>query len=240
MGEKVILNVEKRDPSTSSTGRPQENSGQGNGVKALRAENKIPAVFYGRKEKSTPITISEKEFQKVWEDAGESTVISLHGVGRDIDALIHDVQFHPVTDKPIHADFYVIEKDRKITVEVPLEFIGEAPAEKAGLVLVKVLHEIEIESLPANLPQHIEVDLGVLVDAESQILIKDLKLPEGVSAIAESEEVVVSVTEAREEELETPSEAPDMASIEVEKKGKSEDASDEGNTEGDEKKGDGK
>jgi large subunit ribosomal protein L25 len=220
MTEKLILNVEKRNPSTGS--------GQGNGIKALRTLGKIPAVFYGRKESSTPIAILEKDFQKIWSSAGESTVISLHGVDKDIDALIHDVQLHPVTDRPIHADFYVIEKDRKIEVPVPLEFIGEAPAEKAGLVLVKVMHEIEVESLPSNLPQHIGVDLTVLIDAESQILVKDLKLPEGVKASADPEEVVVSVTEAREEEPETPSEAPDMDSIEVEKKGKSEEGTGEG------------
>lgn len=211
--EKFTLNIEKRGK---------------NGLDALRAGGKVPAVFYGRKEESTPISISEKDFLKTWGEAGESAVVSLNGAGFDIDALIHDVQVDPVTERPIHVDFYAIEKDRKITVEVPIEFVGEAPAEKAGLVLVKVLHEIEVESLPANLPQHIEVDLEVIIDIQSQILIKDLKFPEGVKATAESEEVVVSVNEAREEEPEAPVEAPDMASIEVEKKGKDEEASTEG------------
>jgi large subunit ribosomal protein L25 len=205
--DKMTLNVKERGK---------------NGIKTLRADGLIPAVFYGRKEESTSISIPLKDFLKVWEGAGESTIISLHGAGKDIDALIHDVQRDPITDKPIHADFYVIEKDRKITVEVSLEFVGEAPAEKAGLILVKVLHEIEVESLPANLPSHIDIDMTTLIDAQSQILIKDLKLPEGVVATAEPEEVVVSVTEAREEEPETPVEAPDMGSIEVEKKGKGE------------------
>lgn len=199
--EKMTLNVEKREK---------------NGIKTLREGGKIPAVFYGRKEESTPISVLEKDFQKVWGEAGESTIISLHGAGRDIDAIIHDVQIHPVTDRPLHIDFYVIEKDRKLTVDVPLEFIGEAPAEKAGFVLAKALHEIEVESLPANLPQYIEVDVITLIDLESQILIKDLKLPEGVESTAEPEEVVISVNEAREEEPETPTEEPDMESIEVE------------------------
>jgi len=208
--EKMTLNVEKRSK---------------NGLGGLKSDGKIPAVFYGRKEESTPISISEKDFLKVWGEAGESTIISLHGAGKDIDAIIHDVQIHPVTDKPIHADFYVIEKDRKITVPVPLEFIGEAPAEKAGFVLVKVLHEIEVESLPANLPGHIEINLSSIIDLESQILVKDLKLPNGVEPTLEPDDVVVSVSEAREEEPETPAEAPDMDSIEVEKKGKVEDES---------------
>jgi large subunit ribosomal protein L25 len=204
---KLTLNVEKR---------------AGNSAYKLRKAGKVPAVFYGRKEESTPISIKEKDFLKVWNEAGESTIISLHGVDKDIDAIIQDVELHPVTDKPLHADFYVIEKDRKIKVDVPLEFTGEAPVEKQGLVVVKVLHEIEVESLPGNLPQHIEVDLSSLVEIESQILIKDLKLPEDVKATLHEDDVVVSVSEAREEEPETPSEAPDMDAIEVEKKGKAE------------------
>jgi large subunit ribosomal protein L25 len=215
--EKMILNVEKRAK---------------NGLSKLREAGMMPAVYYGRKEKSTPISILEKDFLKIWNEAGESTIISLHGAGKDVDAIIHDVGLHPVTDKPLHADFYVIEKDRKIKVDVPLEFIGEAPAEKSGLVIVKVLHEIEVESLPGNLPQHIEVDLTTLIDVESQILIKDLKLPSGVEASLDEDDVVVSVSEAREEEPETPAEAPDMDSIEeVEKKGKSEEGEgDEGSS----------
>lgn len=205
--EKMTLNVEKREK---------------NGLDSLRKKAKMPAVFYGRKEDATSISVSEKDFKQVWAKAGESTIISLHGLGKDIDAIIHDVQVHPVTGLPLHADFYVIEKDRKLTVDIPLEFIGESPAEKAGLVLVKVLHEIEVESLPANLPQHVEVDLSNLVDIESQILIKDLKLPEGVEATAPADEVVISVNEAREEEIEEPVVAPDIDSIEVEQKGKKE------------------
>ena len=203
--EKLILNVEKRDKK---------------GAKNLREEGKIPAVFYGRKEESTPVSLLEKDFMKIWKKAGESTIVSLHGVGRDVEALIQDVQFHVLTDRPLHVDFYAIEKNRKITVEVPIHFVGESSAEKAGHLLIKVMHEIEVESLPANLPQYVEADLSLLVDVGSQITIKDLKLGVGVEAKDDLNDVVVSVTEAREEEVEAPVEAPDMASIEVEKKGK--------------------
>jgi large subunit ribosomal protein L25 len=211
--EKMVLGVEKRIKGDNDS---------------LRAKGLIPAIFYGRKEESTPISVSEKEFSKIWKKAGESTIISLHGAGKDVDALILDVQRHPVTDRPIHIDFYAIEKDRKIKVDVPIHFVGESPAEKAGHILVKVLHEIKVESLPANLPQFIEVDLSSLVDLTSQILVKDLKLGNGVEAEDNGEDVIVSITEAREEELEAPVVAPDMASIEVEKKGKTEEAGTDG------------
>ena len=95
-----------------------------------RKEGYIPAVFYGPKEPSESISISIRDFKKVWDSAGESSIISLLVSGKEHEALIHDVDFHPVSGEPRHADFYVIEKGKKVTVDVPLEFIGIAPAVK--------------------------------------------------------------------------------------------------------------
>jgi large subunit ribosomal protein L25 len=198
--EKMTLNVEKREK-------------MGN-LKALREADKMPAVFYGRKEKSTPISLLAKDFIKVWKEAGESTIISLHGAGKDVDAIIQEVDVHPVTEEPRHADFYVIEKDRKIKVNVPIEFIGEAPAEKLGHIVVKSLHELEVEALPGNLPQSLEVDISSLIELESQISVKDIKMLEGAEAMANPDDVVASVSKAREDEPEP--EVIDMESIEVE------------------------
>lgn len=182
---------------------------------AVRKENKVPAVFYGRKEASTPIAINEGEFQRVWQQAGESTILSLEGIGEAKEALIHDVSVHPVSGKPLHADFYVIEKGKKLEVTVPLEFVGTAPAVKdLGGTLMKVMHEVEVEVLPKDLPHEIVVDVSSLVDFESHITIKDLVLPEGVTVLAEPDEMVASVVEPKEEEEEAPT-AIDMDSIEV-------------------------
>ena len=179
----------------------------------------MPAVFYGKKEKSTPVIISKAEFKKVWREAGESSVIDLVGKNIEAEALIYDVDLDPVTDEPRHADFYVFEKGKKIEISVPLEFIGVAPAVKdMGGTLVKVMHEIEIEALPKDLPHNISVDISSLVNFDSQILAKDVKLPQGVALVTKSEEVIASVYETKEEVEET---APiDLASIEVQKKGK--------------------
>ncbi len=137
------------------------------------------------------------------------------------ETLIHDVAYNPVSGEPIHADFYVVDQTKTIQVPVHLEYVGEAPAEKAGGVLVKVLHELEVEALPKNLPHEIEVDLSVLVNIDSQILVQDLKLPAGVTAVNEPEAVVAAMSEAKEEPEE--SAAPvDLSAIEVEKKGKTE------------------
>ena len=130
----------------------------------------MPAVFYGPKEETTPVTISEKDFVKVWREAGESSVIELSGVGDAKEVLIHEVDVDPVSGTPRHADFYVIEKGKKVTVGIPLTFEGVAPAVKElGGILVKVMHEIEIEVMPKDLPHDIVVDISSPKHFDSQI-----------------------------------------------------------------------
>lgn len=191
------------------------------GLDALRKSGKMPAVFYGPKDPSTPIKLTLSDFKKAWKTAGESTVISLEGSGLEVEALIHDVDLDPVTDVPIHADFYAIEKGKKLSVDVPLEFVGVAPAVKdLGAVLVKVLHTIEIEALPKDLPHKLEADISILVAFNSVLTAKDIKLPAGVTLKVKPEEVVASVYEPKEEVVDA---APvDLSTIEVEKKGKAE------------------
>jgi len=201
----LTINIEKRDPKAS--------------LSAIRKAGKMPAVFYGKKEASTPIMLSYAVFEKTLKDAGESTILHLTGDGVDVDVLIHDVDLDPVTDKPRHADFYAIEKGKKLEIEVPIEFIGVAPAVKdLGGILVKVMHEVEISALPKDLPQKLEVDISSLIAFDSIITAKDIKLPEGVELKVKLEDVVASVYEPKEEVVEV---APvDLSAIEVSKKGK--------------------
>lgn len=187
----------------------------------LRASGKMPAVYYGKKQASTPISVSEVEFVKVFKKAGESSVVTLKTKDGELDSLIYDVDKDPLSDKPRHADFYVFEKGQKIKVKIPVEFTGTAPAVKdLGGVLVKVLREVEIEATPKDLPQVLNVDISKLVAFDSQILAKDIVLSEGVTLIQKPDEVVASVYEPKEEVVEV---APvDLSAIEVEKKGKKE------------------
>ncbi len=188
----------------------------------VRAAGLIPAVLYGPKEAPQSIKVLASEFEKAFREAGESTIVTLEVDGAEHETLIHDVDFHPVKGNVLHIDFYVVEKGKKVTVHVPLEFTGVAPAEKTlGGTLMKVMHEIEIEAMPKDLPHEIEVDISSLVDFESQIHASDIKLPSGVSLVTEAEEVIALVQEAKEESDE-PVAAVDIASIEVQKKGKKE------------------
>jgi len=170
----------------------------------LRTAGSIPAILYGPKEDATPISINTQAFTRLFKEAGETTIVKLTGVGDEKETLIHDVQFHPVTDMPLHADFYVLEKGKKITLAIPLEFIGVAPAEKLGHIITKVVHEVEIEVAPAELPQHLEVDLSKLENVGDHILAGDIKLPSSATLITNAEEILVSITAfVEEKELET-------------------------------------
>ncbi len=202
------LTIEQRDAKAS--------------LDALRKAGKIPAVFYGPKEEATPIAVDAKEFGKVLKEAGESTVVTLEGVGESKDVMIHDIDHNPVSGAVVHVDFYVIEKGKKVRTHVPLEFIGEAPAVKSlGGTLMKVLHEVEIEAMPKNLPHGIDVDISVLATFADHIAIKDLRVPEGVEILNAPDDTIASVAQPKEE-VEEPVAAIDMESIEVEKKGKQE------------------
>ncbi|MEK7574732.1 MAG: 50S ribosomal protein L25 [Patescibacteria group bacterium] len=185
----------------------------------LRAKGSMPAVYYGRKQASTPIAVSAVEFSKVLKKAGESSVVTLKTKEGTLDSLIYDVDRDPVTGAFLHADFYVFEKGQKIKVKIPLEFQGVSPAVKdLGAVLVKVLREVEVEAAPKDLPHVLIVDISKLVSFNSQVTAKDITLAEGVTLIAKPDEVVASVYEPKEEVVE---EAPvDLTKIEVEKKGK--------------------
>ena len=198
-------------------------------LERMRRDGFIPAVFYGRKEASTPIFINGIDFLKLWKEAGESSVISLSLDGETHDALIHDVSTDAVTSKVIHVDFYIIEKGKKVEVSIPINFIGVSPAQKdLGGSLVKVMYELPIEAEAKNLPHEIEVDISSLVDFDSRILAKDIKLPIGVSLVGNIEEVVALVTPAKEEEPEEVV-STDLGSIELsEKKGKKDEEGTEG------------
>lgn len=195
----------------------------GKKLQAGRQAGSLPAVAYGAKSEAKNLLIDAKEFKKIYRVAGESTLINIKIGDESLDALIHQVSFHPVSGEPIHVDFYLVDKNKVVTVAVPLEFVGISPAVKQlGGVLVKVLHELEVEAPAKDLPHNLEVDLSKLETLDSKICVADIILPKNVTATADPEEIVASVGEAGEEVVETISEPADLSKIEVEKKGKKE------------------
>ena len=196
-------------------------------LKTVRSNGMVPAVVYGARVENTLISVPSILFTKILKVAGESSTIVLEIAGdkesgktTKVDVLIHDLQVDPIKGFPVHVDFLAVDMNKAIEVSIPLEFTGLAKAEKDGLgTLVKALHEIEIEALPKDLPHSIIVDVTGLVTLEDQIHAKDIILPRGVKLITGADEVVALVSEAKEEVESVP---VDLASIEVEKKGKKE------------------
>lgn len=195
-------------------------SERGKKLGKLRDAGRLPAIMYGPKEEATPLSLDRIAFEKLFKQTGESSVITLTGLAKQKEVLVHDVAFDARRGGITHVDFYAIEAGKEITVHVPLEFEGESPAIKLGGTLTKVLHEIEVTCIPSNLPQHITVDVSSLVDFESRIHVKDLTIPKGVKVENDLEDIVVLV-QAVEEESAEPA-VLDMSTIEVEKKGKTE------------------
>lgn len=188
----------------------------------LRAEEKVPAVYYGANTPATSIAVSVRDFVKVWQEAGETTMVTLDFGIEKVAALIHDMQYHPITNVPTHIDFLVVDMNKEIEVAVPIEFTGLAEAEKGGLgTVVKVLHEVEIKALPGDLPHEFVVDVTRLATLDDQVHVRDIALPKGVTMVTGAEEVVALVS-AYKEEVEETAPTMDLESIEVEKKGKKE------------------
>lgn len=169
-------------------------------AKALYREGLMPAELYGHNIQNEHLSVNQIEFEKVLRKAGESTIIELHlPEGSPRNVLIQDVERHYLTNQPIHVDFYEVKMSEKLTATVQIEFIGESHAVKAlGGTLVKVLNEVEVECLPADLPSHIEVDITSLKTFDNQIMVKDLNVSDKVEIKAESDEVVATVQPPRD------------------------------------------
>ncbi len=193
----------------------------------VRESGSIPAVFYGFGKESTAISVPALEFMKVFKEAGETTAVTLDLGNEKVPTLIHDLQRDPITGMATHIDFLVVDMNKEAEVAVPIEFTGLAEAEKAGIGMVmKVMHEIEVRALPADLPHSISVDLTPLAALSDVIHARDIALPKGVSLVTHEEEVVAAVSAFVEEKEEA---APiDLSAIEVEKKGKKEEEGGEG------------
>lgn len=188
--EKIVLNANKRDI-------------YGKKLPSLRSEGKTPAIVYGNKKDNLAITLDSKEFSNAFSRAGYSAIMDLKIEGEDtpVNVLIYDVDIDPLTNQPRHADFYRVNMNEKIRTEVPLHFIGESPAvfQQEGS-LFKNIEEIEVETLPANLPSHIEVDISGLDDFSKSIHVSDLKIPDGVELLVDSEQLVCKAEPPRSEE----------------------------------------
>jgi large subunit ribosomal protein L25 len=196
----------------------------------LRKSGVIPGVLYGPKIESSSLQVDGKTFDKIYEEAGESTLLDLDYDGNKIPVLIHDVQLDPLSNKSIHVDFYQPDLTKEVEVEVPLTFQGEAPAViELGGTLIHNIQVVDVKALPQNLPHEIIVDVSVLKTFEDRIIVDDLVRDANFEIMQEGEDLVSQVVpvEDVEAQLEQPVEE-DVEGIEkVEKPSEDEEETEE-------------
>lgn len=173
----------------------------GKRVKQVRQNGLLPGVLYGEGIGSHAISIPARAFEHAYQEAGESTLLRLVIGDAAHTVLIHDITHDPLRGTPIHADFYAVRMDKVLRVKVPVVFVGESSAVKnEGGILVKVVHELEVEAMPVDLPHEMRADLSLLVAMSSRMRVKDLPHDAGVRIIADQDEIVALVEPPRSEE----------------------------------------
>jgi large subunit ribosomal protein L25 len=151
-------------------------------VRKLRAKGLIPAIFYGPKTKTIPLVVDSKELVNTLKtEAGENVLIDLH-IMKDAKTdrkvvMVKDIQIDPIQMKMIHTDFYEVTMDTMVTVEVPIHLIGKPEGTKMGGILEQVRREIQVQSLPGDIPKSIDVDVSFLNIGDS-IHVKDIQAGE--------------------------------------------------------------
>ena len=168
----------------------------GKKIKKLRKQGILPANIYGKDIKSVAVQLPYKEFNVVFKETGETGLVDVELDGAVRPVLIHNVQYDHFTRDPLHADFFQVNLKEKVKTMVPVVVVGEpkAVADKIGLLLQPV-SEVEVEALPEDLPEKIEVDVEHLATIDEQIMIEDLKLPTGVTVLTDSSQVVAKIAE---------------------------------------------
>lgn len=176
-------------------------------LKEARIRGLVPAVLYGEKLKNQEIFVEEKPFLAVFQEAGETSIIELSINEKEkYQALIHAIDRDSLSGRIIHLDFFHPSLKKKITAEVPLVFLNEAPAVKdLGLILEKEMLVLPVKGLVKDLPHEIEVDLSTLKTLEDKILIKDLKIPSAVEILHHgAEDIIAQVKEPKKEQEPAP------------------------------------
>ena len=211
--EKVVIEAQKRDKIDKSS------------RSALRKEGKVPAIFYSKHHEPLPVQISERAIHPLV-FTSKTSLITLNVEGHEeLDCIIKDVQFDPVTEKIVHIDLLGLKKGEKIQIEVPVQLIGNAIGIKEGGILQHTLHKVEIDCLPINIPEHLEIDVTDLKLGHA-IHVRDLKFDNFV-ILNSPESIIASVTHPKIEKVAEPVEGEvegeETAEPEVIAKGKPQD-----------------
>lgn len=179
----------------------QAREATGRKTEGLRAEGIVPAVVYGLDKDAMNIQVARNEFDRVFKDAGESTVIELSIDGAVEPVLVQEIQRDALTDFTTHIDFRRVDMNVKVDASIRLVMVGVAPAVKElGGTLVQSLDELEVMALPSALVSEIEVDATVLKTFDDAIHVSDLTIPEGIEVMTDPERTIATISAPRVEE----------------------------------------
>ncbi len=172
----------------------------GRKVKQLRKDGLLPITIYGKGIKSITAQVQEEDFAQVYETSGETGVVELTVDKKVHPVLIHTVQIHPVTSQVLHVEFLQVDLTKKITTSVPLVFVGESQAVKDNKgVLIELEDTVDVEALPTDLPEHIEVDISALSEVGDEVLVQALHTGTKITIVTAPETPVVRISELAKE-----------------------------------------
>jgi large subunit ribosomal protein L25 len=173
-------------------------------LSSLRAQSTIPAVVYGGTKAPIMVALSEKDLMAARKKGGANAILRLKHAKGEETVIVKELQRHPVTDRPVHADFQRISLTQKIEAKVPLNILGEAPGVKTSGGMMSIdMRELRIKALPTAIPQHIDVDVSKL-ELHQGISVKDLKLAEGIEVLDSAESTIIRIVLAKVEVVAEP------------------------------------
>jgi large subunit ribosomal protein L25 len=183
----------------SATLSASPRSGTGKGVaRTLRQSGQIPGVIYGHAREAQALVLNAREFDRLLEHVTASTVIELSVDGRTSRTLIREIQRHPFKREVLHVDFQELVAGEKVTVEVPIVYVGTAQGVRDGGILDQIKHALTVEADPTVLPEHFEVDVSSLTIGHA-LYVRDVRLPEGVAIQDDPDSPVALVAAPRAE-----------------------------------------
>lgn len=185
----------------------QERTTLGKGLGNLRAEGLVPGVIHNHGDESLHVALPAAELTRVYREAGKHHPLNLNVGNQKFLALIKDVQFHSVKRYPEHVVFQAIAADEKVEAEVPIHLVGEIPAEKTGLIVLRQLDTIQIEALPKDLPDELTVNAEGLAELHDKVVVGDVKVPANVTILTDPEHPIATVAEPRSVAAEEAAEA---------------------------------
>jgi large subunit ribosomal protein L25 len=197
--------------SDTITLKLSERTEMGKAVKALRRSGMLPANVYERGHASVPVSVSFTELTKVYHQAGKHHPVELTLGSKKYLAMIKDVDIDPVKGWLRHIGFHAINKNETVTADIPVRVDGEVPAERMSLLVLHTLDTVEVEALPANLPDELTVDGTKLVEVGDKLSVADIVAPNGVKILTEPEQTIAVVEEPKDQMAEAAAEEAENA-----------------------------